>query len=219
MNVTPLKNCKNPEINVVLLRVYQMIGMLPANYPVDSLIFTNHLKRFYPDISLTFLSNAFEIYCRGTQFNVNIEFHGVFSIIFMDQVIQAYQRYVRAKQQASTEEEINPVPTPEERMEIMRAGIYHAMREYRTNHRIIDMAGTRWDWLVKNGYANFTDQRMEQFKTRALNDPESANIFTKLGSGEKKDIMMEIASKNLALKAFFDDLIETGTELETVLIQ
>jgi hypothetical protein len=216
-NTTPISGCRNSEINEVLVKIYQVVGILPANFPVDAMILINHLKKYYGSISLAFLFNAFETWARGTQFDVRVEFHGQFSTLFMEGVIQAFQRYVKSKEKQIYEDSVTPTPTPAERYEIMKTGIYHAWREYRTNKRIIDMAGTRWDWLVENKFVNFTDQRMNEFKLRAANDPDSVNIFTLLGSGDKKEVMMEIATKNLVLKAFFDDLIETGTELETIL--
>jgi hypothetical protein len=110
-----------------------------------------------------------------------------------------------------------PTPNFEEREQIMQNGIFHAWREYRVNHRIIDFGGTRYDWLKKKGYVNFTPQRWAQFVHTATNQTDIEGVYTIAITGDKKESQIEIATKNLALKAFFDDLIETGTELETIL--
>jgi hypothetical protein len=112
-----------------------------------------------------------------------------------------------------------PTPYPEEREQIMKNGIWHAWMEYRLNKRIIDMAGTRFDWLKKKGYVNFSEERWETFIQKAEHEPDSINMFTRLGSGDKREMAIEIATKNIALKAFFDDLIETDTPIEHILNQ
>jgi len=110
-----------------------------------------------------------------------------------------------------------PTPMPAEREIIMQNGIWHAWKEYRTNNRIIDFGGTRFDWLFKKGLINFTPERWQGFINSATNQTDIEGVYKVAITGDKKEISIEITAKNLGLKAFFDDLIETGTELETVL--
>lgn len=130
------------------------------------------------------------------------------------------------------EEQENEVkPSDEEINRIMNEACLNAFYRYKKTKCLVDFGGAKYQHLEKNGLINHSiDLKKEIFrKARELALLDASTTIMKPGENTAKTIAHEVIknpdkheivkniAREMALKRFFDDLIETGTELKDMM--
>lgn len=129
------------------------------------------------------------------------------------------------------EQEKEVKPSDEEVNRIMNEACLNAFDRYKKTKKLVDFGGAKYKHLEKNGLINHSiDIRKEIFRKareQALLDASTTIMNPKettaktiahevLKNPDKHEIVKNIA-REMALKRFFDDLIETDTELKDMM--
>lgn len=157
---------------------------------------------------------AFTLLADG-KLDIDREHYQSFSTMFLGKVMEAYSHF-RFNYLQSETSDIGFNPTKEEIYKYMKGRCLIAFQEYKEKKRIIDFGNSKYRFLVDQGILKFSNERWEKMILQAKKEldketSESGNLRYVLKRFD--DFDTDIVAKEIALKIFFDDLIEMGIEL------
>lgn len=211
-----LRDCTSDEIADCLVAIYQIVGILPQNYPINAGRLISYIKSNFGGVTSAGIIIAFELSAKGNAYDEKIDFKGCFSISYLEKVLQAFQRYRRLKNPAPAL--VEHKPGEKERMESMKTGCIQAWQYFQSRDQILDFGGTRYDFLIENKIADTDELEFSRYRIMASETIDSDRDHKNRNPREKGEIIM-ILAKNIALRAFFQGLIHTETDFMDLIKQ
>jgi hypothetical protein len=211
-NLPRISTLPDKEIGLVLNVIFSLLGVpLPDTFDRDVLIryVKNHMMRY----SAIEFDIAFTLYIQG-KLDYNGEHYGKPSPLFIENVMQSYARYSFPIITRKNEPEPEPVPLSDaEQYNSLKKHCLEVFEEYKGTGRLLDYGSVKFRFLEVQGIINLTPERKREIMEMAKKQTAAiAKPGIKFVVYDTDDLKEE--SRLLALKIFFSDLIETGTELK-----
>lgn len=193
----------------------------------------NDLKKRYPTLTV----KEFEIAVENGIRKEYGEFFGI-NVSTINQFIKAYKKSeereeaIRKLKLLRQEQEKEVIPTAEEIQRFMNESCLKAFQKYKENGSLIDLGGAKFKHLEALGIINHSLERKKEILAHAkqkcisearqtiLNSSRESNIrsiaFEVVKHPDNNEIVKNTA-REMALKIFFDELIEMETELSELI--
>ena len=232
MQEPKINNVPVDHIKQILRYIFGLIGLSGDKFPDEGekVIIIDYIKKEMARYSLMDLKLAFTLYVQQ-KLDYRDAHYSKFSVLFLENVIQSYQRYRVSLNIFQKTELPQPEPTPDEIEEIHKQSTLLKFNNYIKTGIISDPGNASYNWLDKNGFIKFSVERkkiiFQQAQTEIIKEKSKQLQCEILGEGYKlKSIKNEIAeireggdpaviaAKKLALKEYFNDIIEIGTTLQ-----
>lgn len=163
LNGKKINDASSPEISMMLVKVFMLIGLRPAHYPTkeEQIFIESYIRKNYFNKTIQEILFAFDLYIQN-KFELNYEkVYDQFQISLFVQVMNAYKNWIRA----------NYEPKIEPKKEIMyelsqdhkRAEILEFIENKNVNLFLIPVY--IYEWMVELDFINLTkEQKQELFK-------------------------------------------------------
>jgi len=192
--------------------------------------FADDLKQYFPTITIKEVEYAVrtgirEVY--GKYFGINVATLNKFVRAYLES--EELNEAVRKQKLFLSEAKCDETkPTEAEIYAFMKQSCINDFAYYKRTKRLIDNGNPKYSFLKEAGIINFSIERMQAIFNRVLAEQTARAKVDRLNSdvnsfsrdiaeivikqGDKSELVKS-AARLEALKVFFDDLIETGTEL------
>lgn len=219
----------NTEISMMLAFVFVLLGIRSENIPDENeqTILINHIKTNMSRWSLLDMRTAFELLVTGKldfdrdhlkKISPDAAYSSKFSSLYLDNVMQSYQRYrfnVVSANKAEVVDVKEEKVTSEQADKIIRQCTIDAFSQFKKSRKVYDFGSPKFNYLRSLGVINFTEGRWAHIREKAkfMIETESLPLFLKSIKPKNYSEKVEEQAKEIALSIFFNDLIETETEI------
>lgn len=208
------------DIAMMIIRLLFLLCVPKDNYPTknetDALI--AFIREKQSKFSCESIVTAFELYI-DRQLDITPKEFIRFGPMLISDVMQSYTRYafntLHRPTEGDTPDEADKermTKTPEQLEAEIKNTCVATFHRYRDVGKLFDPGNFQYHFLVRHGLLNFSQERKKEIRGRV--NQLNLGIFHKAISGDKdQEERLKMAARELALMEFFNDLIETGTEL------
>lgn len=208
------------EIGIMIARILFLLCVPKDNYPTknetDALI--AFIREKQAKFSCESIITAFELYI-DRQLDITPKEYIRFGPMLISDVMQSYTRYafntLHRPAEGETPDEADKermTKTPEQLEAEIKNTCVITFRRYQDTGKLFDPGNFQYHFLVRHGLLNFSQERKKEIRGRV--NQLNLGIFHKAISGDKdQEERLKMAARELALMEFFNDLIDTGTEL------
>jgi hypothetical protein len=223
------------KIKEIIRYLLVMIGFPPEKYPdkTEILVLVDYMMKELRSFSLMDVKIAFTLYVQQ-RLDFKGSHYNKFSILFLENIMQSYNRY-RVNLNIKNDTPVDqPEPDAEQIEQINREATLLKFKNYIETGTISDPGNASYNWLDKKGFIRFSIERkkaiFEEAKKQAISEKSSQLGKELLHEGNNvKQIKKEIsairengdpaviAAKKMALKEYFNDLIEIDARLDEIL--
>lgn len=226
---TKLPYMKNADIQKQLMIVMALLGFRPENFPDDNekKIIIDYMRTQMGAYSLADIGLAFTLYIQG-KLDYNEKHYGKFSVLFLENVMQSYKRYKVALPKQPIEHQL-PEISKEETERLVRHGALTCFQTYFQYQKLFDFGNVTYDYLDRRGHINLTDARKRviwdeakknlksQAGIKAMSGRETTKLTDILERIETKNEGVKSEAKRIALREYFDFLIQTEQQLKDII--
>lgn len=224
---TKIKNIGRQAASDIVNYFAVMLGLRDEKIPdgMDKANLVNYIFERCGESTLEEVKLAVNLYIQG-KLDYNKELYDRLSALFIENVIQSYNRYRLNFIQPirDTDDEI-PL-TWEQKQKIIEDGLLNQFEIYRNKKKLIDF-GVGYNQMVKRGILRMTYSqikeciRLAKYEV-ALENTRQSNTFMSIAqlrsmyhkSKSKFNTDVRIKTKWIALKLLYDDIIDNGGTLE-----
>lgn len=225
-----INNDSQQNFDAAMNYIFMMLGITGANLPSRETrqVMREHMMSPNFNYSNLDLKCAFTLYVQG-RLDFTENHYQNLSIFFIEKVMQSYKRYsVTLKNEELRQEPGRP--TAAEYHRIMVEGCLFCFEQYKTKHVLFDFGNPTFEYLEKKNILVVTEGKRlaAHDKAKHIMKVESMNKQMAGMAKEPMRLMMEaiennahdlvtVKAKKVLLQEFFNDLIETETELTDLL--
>lgn len=226
---TKIPFMKTGDIEKQLLIVMALLGFRPENFPDDNekKILIEYMRANMPTYSLADMGIAFTLYIQS-KLDYNENHFGKFSVLFLEKVMQSYKRYKVALPNKIVEPKQIEL-SEQERETLNLTNALQCFQRYYDNEILVDWGNVNYDYLDRRGLINLTDERKWEIWKKAKNNLKSAagiktmtqktsrKLSEIIQSIDHKDEGVKAEAKRIALREYFDFLIQTEQQLKDII--
>lgn len=208
------------EIAIMIARLLFLLCIPKDNYPTknetDALI--AYIREKQAKFSCESIVTAFELYIER-KLDISPKEFIRFGPMLIADVMQSYTRYafntLHTPAPGEFQDEMDKIratTTPEQFEEEMKDLCISSFRRYRNCGKLIDCGNVMYRFLVRNGLLNFSEERKKEIRSR-VNQLNMGTFKKAIGGDMDQEERLCMAACELELMEFFNDLIDTDTEL------
>lgn len=230
---TKTQDCSTQQLSVMLIFVYELIGLKKANYPdkTSSMVLFNTLQRDQGNLYITEIKIGFELYVAG-KLDVDTKHYQSIDSIFLNTVLNAYKKYKQTDiNKHLIEQSEDKQPTEEEKHSRISMAIIEHFEYFKEKKEMKEYQCWQFEVLEKQGILTLSDERkieigasckepykklLEQRREAASkrNDKEEIkSIIEKLMQPQKDNGFRNFCQEQ-ALKNYFTELIEMDAHIK-----
>jgi hypothetical protein len=213
------------NLHIVFLKWAKFLGIKEAPDEEHIVMLILFVKEHYNNFSIAMIKEAFNLAIARRLPNVDPEHYQNFSPVYVGGILKAYYDYTERARKAyiaatqKVELKQNEI-TPEQ----AELGMYNLIKECIENPKRIGLSGeVVYDYLVKTGYINYTDDEKKEILEQAKKQAKSEIIGAKSGAlsvesliksidahPRKKNSSVVSMCKKIGLSVYLNKLEENG---------
>lgn len=155
-----------------------------------------------------------------------------FTLAYLEQIMAAYSAFLFIE----SKKQVNMLPehtiTEAEKSERIKNGCLKAFSDFKDGLLILDSGNPKYNWLNKNGFIPFSQERKDQILESCVPEVEADLIEERKHNPHKEQSINKILeniscsdfqsrlfskAKQKALLLFFSELVETDQELSDII--